>query len=105
MPKFISMEQDERGIPIKHTYEAKDGTRYSARYAAVAMAACDGRDGTATLRAAMAQMRAREAHAALLGKEMPAASTADTDQGEEAGQGAGFATSGPAPALLGREKS
>jgi len=65
MPKFISIEQDERGIPIKHTYEAKDGTRYSARYAAVAMAACDGRDGTATLRAAMAQMRAREAHAAL----------------------------------------
>lgn len=59
MPKFISMELDDRGVPVKHTYEAKDGTRYSARYAAIAMAACEGRDGTATLRAAMAERRAR----------------------------------------------
>jgi hypothetical protein len=61
MPKFVSMELDEKGIATKHTYEAKDGTRYSARYAAVAMAACDGRDGTATLRAAMAELRSRKA--------------------------------------------
>lgn len=32
--------------------------------------------------------------------QMPAASTADTDQGEEAGQGAGLATSRPAPDTL-----
>jgi hypothetical protein len=60
MPKFISMEVDAKGIPIRHTYETKDGTRYSARYAAVAMAACDGRDGTATLREAMRLRRERE---------------------------------------------
>lgn len=60
MAKFISMEKDERGIPTKHVYEAKDGKRFSARYAAVAMAACDGHDGTATLREAMRERRERE---------------------------------------------
>lgn len=60
MPKFISMEKDERGVPIKHTYAAKDGKQFSARYAAVAMAMVDGYEGTATLREAMKLRRARE---------------------------------------------
>jgi hypothetical protein len=58
MPKFISMEQDEHGIATRHTYEAKDGKRFSARYAAVAMAMCDGHDQTATFREALALIRA-----------------------------------------------
>lgn len=60
LAKFISREMGEDGIAISHTYEAKDGTRYTARYAAIAEAMCDGRDGTATLREAMKIRREKE---------------------------------------------
>lgn len=65
MAKFISMEKDEKGIPTKHVYEAMDGTRYSAKYAAIAMASCDAHDELGTFREAMKLRRERELRACL----------------------------------------
>lgn len=65
MAKFISMTLDDKRVATSHTYEAKDGQRFTARYAAVAMAMCDGHDETATFREAMRLRREREALSAL----------------------------------------
>lgn len=46
MAKLIAMTRDEKGIPTSHTYEAKDGLRYTGRYAAVVEAAADAHDET-----------------------------------------------------------
>lgn len=66
MAKFISRTLDERGVATNHTYEAKNGRRFSARYAAVAMAMCDGHDDTATFREAMCLRRERAARVAVV---------------------------------------
>lgn len=38
------MTKDERGTATSYTYESKDGTRYTGRYAAVVQAAAEAHD-------------------------------------------------------------
>lgn len=44
MAKLVELDLDENKVPIKHTYEAKDGKRFSAPFGAIAEAAADAHD-------------------------------------------------------------